>query len=209
MHKEFEKLTTYFCQNLFPLELVQKVIGKKLSDLFNTTNDPVTTVARDILYLSIPFLSFRLNRELKGEILKLTKKFYPQVDLRVRFRNDFTVGSFFKYKDMVDTLLRSNVVYEFSCGQGDATYIGETTRHLCTRIAEHRGVSIRTGKNLSSPKSNIFKHFVDTGHTISAENFKIISNCTRENLKLTESIFIHDRKPNLNNMDSSTPLNIL
>ena len=36
----------------------------------------------------------------------------------------------------------------FSCGQCTSTYIGETYRHLSTRIVEHKGIAIRTGQTL-------------------------------------------------------------
>ena len=83
--------------------MVQNIIGKKVSEFFNSTKDPITTVAKDVLYLRIPFLSGCLNGDLRKEILKLVNRFYPQVDLRIRFRNDFTVSSFFNHKDRIGT----------------------------------------------------------------------------------------------------------
>ena len=43
----------------------------------------------------------------------------------------------FSVKDSVPQGLRSRVVYKFSCAGCNASYIGETTRHLRTRAREH------------------------------------------------------------------------
>ena len=149
------------------------------------------------------------NRRLKNEILTLVRRFYPQIDLRIIFNNTSTIASFFKYKDKVPAHVRSNVVYKYQCPQCEDAYIGETTRHLTTRIAEHRGVSARTGNVLrTEPKSNIYSHFLNTGHDISPNSFTILYSDTMH-LKIAESILIHQHKPKLNSMTSSVPLRII
>ena len=115
---------------------------------------------------------------------------------------------FFKYKDTVPKELRSNVVYKYTCPQCSGTYVGETSRHLKTRIAEHRGVSARTGRQMCNVRSNIFQHRVDTGHTVTPDAFEVLHSGS-ENIKLTESILIHSLKPSLNTNLYSTPLNVL
>ena len=52
-------------------------------------------------------------------------------------------------KDTVPRSLRSNVVYKFNCAECNSAYVGETSRHLSTRVREHLYID----KN-----SNIFKH---------------------------------------------------
>ena len=47
------------------------------------------------------------------------------------------VGQYFSNKDKIPQELQSYVVYKFKCGCCGATYIGETSRHLPTRIKEH------------------------------------------------------------------------
>ena len=98
----------------------------------------------------------------------------------------------------------------YSCGLCSATYIGESIRHYQTRVSEHRGISSRTGMHYSKPpKSNIYIHFMETGHDIDSGNFGMIfSGCECE-IKLAESIKIHELKPILDDMVSSTPHNIL
>ena len=48
---------------------------------------------------------------------------------------------------------RSNVLNKFICAQCTSVYVGETSRHLSTRVREH----------LSTDKtSNIFKHLMSS-----------------------------------------------
>ena len=137
-------------------------------------------------------------------------KFFPQLDLKVIFQNKFSVGSFFRFKDRVPQLVKSNVVYFYKCGQCEATYCGETIRHLHTRIAEHKGVSPRTGRPIASPtNSSIRQHSELNDHPIVQTNFKILATSNRFDIKTVESIFIHKLKPTLNDSNASTPLHIL
>jgi hypothetical protein len=150
------------------------------------------------------------NNYVKNEIHSIISKFYPQVNVRICFRNQFNISSFFRLKDRIPSLVRSDVVYWYQCGQCNATYCGETTRHLHTRISEHRGISARTNRTVASPpNSNIRDHSLLLDHPIHVENFKIIASSNRFDLRTLESIAIHKLKPSLNDRGSSVPLNIL
>ena len=75
-------------------------------------------------------------------------------------------------KDPIPKFLKSFVVDEFLCRGCNACYIGETTRHLSTRIKEH----LKTDK-----KSHIFAHLVNnkTCKALSTENcFEIIDSAS-------------------------------
>ena len=72
--------------------------------------------------------------------------------------------------------LRSNVVYKFSCGRCNATYYGETCRHLSVRVDEHSGVSPLTGKKSKSKKSTAVKDDIPScDHIVSIDDFKILA----------------------------------
>ena len=115
----------------------------------------------------------------------------------------------FPFKDYVPKSVRSNIVYKYDCGICHSTYIGETTRHYNTRIAEHKGVSPLTGAPMSKVNSHIYQHFRETGHSIKDENFKILYNSNPLDIQIAESISIHEQKPDLNDKMSSTPLKLL
>ena len=55
----------------------------------------------------------------------------------------------FSVKDSVPQSLRSRVVYKFSCAGCNASYIGETTRHICARVRENL---------LSDKSSHVYRH---------------------------------------------------
>ena len=132
--------------------------------------------------------------------MQLFKKFYPQIRLRVILVNNNTIGNLFKFKDRLPTMLCSGIVYKYSCGGCDATYVGKSQRHLKTRISEHRGVSVRTGKPITRPAfSNIRDHAWDTDHRIIEDNFKIITKSTyNSDLSILEALAIHEHRPSLN-----------
>ena len=59
-------------------------------------------------------------------------------------------------------------------------------------------------------KSNIYQHYLQTRHEVLTSSFKIVFFSDREwETKLAESIHLHQFKPSINDMVSSTPLNIL
>ena len=83
-------------------------------------------------------------------------------------------------------------------------------KQLKIRISQHRGRSFRTDQLLTSPEfSNIRNHAHENNHPIHDCNFKILDTCNSFDLRLLESIYIHKKKPSLNDQNSSTELNIL
>ena len=125
--------------------------------------------------------------------------------------NKFTIANFFPFKERLPMGLKSSVVYKFSCAQcASGTYIGSTTRATHMRIAEHRGRSFRTGKLLANPgHSAIREHALKCRQTISEDDFTILGQeGAQTHLRILESIFIHQLKPGLNNMQSAFPLRI-
>ena len=106
-------------------------------------------------------------------------------------------------KDPIPKFLKSFVVYKSVCPGCKACYIGETTRHLPTRIKEH----LETDK-----KSYIFAHLVnkETCKALSTENyFEIIdSTSTPFKLKLKEAMHIIWKKPSLNKRQKHVSISI-
>ena len=205
---EISFLRRFFIINEFPQKLINCIFRDKIENL-SRSSLPIPTVNREPFYAKFPYISPHINKAINSEISQLMNRFYPQKKLHIIFSNSFSVGSFFKFKDKVPDQLRSNIVYLYSCLHCNATYVGETTRHLRTRISEHRGVSNRTGKLLrNNPNSNIYKHYLDSGHEICSESFSIVSDGL-QNLRVTESVLIHLQKPSLNLNVQSVELLIL
>ena len=115
----------------------------------------------------------------------------------------FKVADMFNVKDPIPRSLKYFVVYKFVCPGSNACYIGETTRHLSTRIKEH----LETDK-----KSNIFAHLVnnETCKALSTENcFEIIESVsTPFKLKLKEAMHIIWKDPSLNKQQKHVSISI-
>ena len=124
-------------------------------------------------------------------------------------RNPKTIGSLFKFKDTVPKLMRSLVVYKYSCPRCNlGTYVGSTKRMLKVRIDCHRGVSHRTGCSLNKKEfSSIRDHTTKCKATITYDDFDIIMQASNEtSLPILESLCIKQLVPSLNNQSSSAPL---
>ena len=207
-HLDLSYLRKHFSGNLYPQYLFDLSVRKYLDKMFNPQL-PVQSVQKLPVSITLPYLgplSIRLSKDLNNII----KKFYPQIQFRCLFNNKRTISSFFPFKDQIPLMVSSNIIYKYSCGQCQSIYIGETKRHLISRICEHKGISFRTNRPLSNPShSNIRQHAFNCDHPILTSNFSLLSKCPSNDLKLLESIYIHKIVPSLNNQNSSCPLNIL
>ena len=52
-------------------------------------------VSKKVKYTSIPFMSRNLDRSVHSDIEELARRFYPQINFSLSFKNSFTVNSFF------------------------------------------------------------------------------------------------------------------
>jgi len=99
----------------------------------------------------------------------------------------------FSVKDPVPLDLRSRVVYKFSCAGCNACYIGETSRHLSTRIHEH----LSRDRN-----SHIFQHLQQSEaccRFCSKNCFSIVDSAPNTlQLILKEAVHIRWENPTLN-----------
>ena len=143
-----------------------------------------------------------LSTEIKEKIIKHCKYYCKSTNIKIVF-SPFKVGDLFSVKESVPKYLRSFVVYRFTCPSCNASSIGETARHLTTRIKEHLE---------TDSKSHIFKH-LDTNRKCkelcNAECFEIIDSATSSyRLKLKEVMHITWEKPSLNKQVKQVSISI-
>ena len=132
--------------------------------------------------------------------------------LRVVFKPTARFLHFFSYKHVTPKALRSMVVYKYCCAGCNACYIGQMSRHLATRIAEHKGVSARTGKSPSCPRfSAVRTHTSVSGHEGGAfGRFEILDNSSNKyDLGIMESLYIKRFIPSPNRMTSACELQLI
>ena len=197
MHAEITYLFTYFQQNGFPQGLIHNAVNRFLNKLFQPTPAPIT-VPKESLYVPLPFLG-PLSFHTRNQLSKLLSKAYPQLNIKYIFTNNFTIGSLFPYKDRIPLRLQSYVVYEYRCCCS-ATYVGKTTSNMGKRMAEHQGVSDRTGtERVSKLHSAIRDHAEESGHPFDLEAFKIIGSARNSaSLDILEMLNIKFKRPSLN-----------
>ena len=141
----------------------------------------------------------------------LLRKYIPDVNFRFIFVNRRTIGSLFRYKDRVPTLLCSNIVYSFKCPDCTSRYTGSSCRNLKIRISEHMGVSHRSGIKITSPSfSRIREHALEYNHRITEDDFSIKyrAKCSSD-LRIAETLYIMKDRPDLNGTELATRLLIL
>ena len=56
---------------------------------------------------------------------RLMAKYYPNMELRVYFKNASNISRLFHVKDATPRVLKSKVVYRYSCAGCNAGYIGK------------------------------------------------------------------------------------
>ena len=209
LHNEIENLQKLFTNNGFPLKLLQNLTKKFLNNKISPVK-PVITVPKKIIYLSIPYIGPK-SETLKKNFHKYLSTNYPAINFRIILSNNFSIGSLFNFKDKVDPLLCSNVIYDFKCPNCNmGHYIGSTSRSLYVRSHEHRGTSYRTKRQIVSPFSSIRQHTEDKhGLLPNLKDFSIKRKVKDPSvLLIVESIFIKNCKPDLNNTICSHPLYI-
>ena len=144
---------------------------------------------------------------------ELVKRFYPQVDIQFAFRNRNTIGSYFRVKDCIPLRLRTGVVYKFTCGVCNDSYIGKTIQHLDSRISQHMGVSEYTYKVTQSSmnlQSSIRDHMKVHNMGVDPNSFSIMTQANSDlDLKVYETLFSHMLKPEICKNETSLTLQLV
>ena len=92
----------------------------------------------------------------------------------------------------VPSMIRSGVVYQITCPSCETSYVGYTTRHLQTRISEHR--------RLKGPmKAHLRKCKVYMDDC----QIKILASSSKSEtyLQTLEALYIRELKPKINTKD--------
>ena len=144
-----------------------------------------------ILYWQLPYKPCR-EQETRRTFDFINKNL-EDTKIQIAFNTKKT-RSFFPNKDPVEKSLQSNVVYKYNCGSCEKLYIGETVRHLSTRIAEHhKGQPTAT---------EVTKH----EHEFKEENFTVLLRT--KHTKIAEAIILKQEAVNkiLNENSRQTPI---
>ena len=208
-HQEIEYLSEFFEFNSYPSHILPNVIRKFLDKKLQPP-EQVLTVAKQRIYVSLPFIGI-FTSLLKKELTITLAKLYPMAEFRFCFSNPLTLQSLFKFKDSLSSMMQSGVVYKYTCPKCSlGTYIGSTDRLLQVRCCSHKGISYRTGLELTTKETSAIRtHSLKCQQQINFEDFKILAKSrSTYDLHILESLFIKSKIPTLNSDTSSTPLSI-
>ena len=97
-------------------------------------NPGASDISMKIVYWKLPYIK-ESEMEIRNRVHRLNK-ILKDSKIVIVFKTTKT-ANFFHRKDKMPIGLSSNVIYKFSCEHCPKCYIGETTRHLQTRINEH------------------------------------------------------------------------
>jgi len=168
--------------------VIKKFLEKEVKQTLPENND---NKKLDIHYFKLPYIG-KFSKSANKTINRMCGKFCKNLNIKLVF-TPTKINMYFSTKDSLPKSHKSFVVYKFSCAGCNSSYIGETQRHLSTRIKEH----------LSSDKSShIFKHLGENEacKSVCDENcFTVIDTASSPfRLKIKEAIHIGWEKPDLN-----------
>ena len=172
-------------------------MGKTITKLVSNNKPPERETPEVRLQMLLDYCG-QSSMTFKHKIVNLLKEYYPNEDTRVFFRSGLTLKSMLSHKERIPDELQSGVVYKYLCRSCNASYVGRTGRQLRVRIAEHRGVSFRTGQRISNPSfSAIREHLDKCDSHITPSNFSILHKANNFDLPILENLNINSLTPSL------------
>ena len=176
--------------------VIDKIIHRYLSEKMNPSqtrqNASPNSRKTSTHFYKLPYVG-RFFKIAQTKLRQLFKH-YCKADLDVKLVfSTFKLRNMFSVKDSLPQGLRSRVVYKFLCAGCNASYIGETTRHLCTRVREHL---------LSDKSSHVYRHLQSSRachDSCDTECFTILdSAASKFKIKIKEALHIKWEHPILN-----------
>ena len=188
-NEDVRSLLQIFKKNQYPESLINRVVKSYLNNAQNS-NTSTSTNDTSTIYFKLPFLN--ISNFTQRKVRMLAKKYCKNLNIKLAF-SSFKIKNLITVKDCVPRSLRSCVVYKFICAGCNSVYIGETSRHLSTRVREH----LFTDKN-----SHIFKHLKSSSTCKDACGegcFRVLDSASsHHNLRIKEALHIMWERPNLN-----------
>ena len=214
-HEEVTLLKNTFRKNQFPEHFIDRCTRSFLDRIFTEKKVIADDTPKTEVRICLPFLG-KISLESRTKLKNFVKTSFPTVKLQVVFNSPNRLRNFFSFKDKIPLSARSHILYQFSCGTCNGTYIGKTERHYGVRVFEHLGISLLTHKNYTynpnnSNNSGILNH-INHKHTKcigNEENFKIIGCAkTDYSLRIKEALLIHKCDPKINTDKGSVPIHL-
>ena len=185
-HLSLERAKKILNQNQYPEAFFEPIINQTLDNII--TEKEKKEVSEEELEKHKLFLYYR--GKASENFAKDLKKAHAPCRTIFKLKKLKTVLP--SLKPPVEKLLKSHVVYQIKCSSCDASYVGQTTRHLTTRLSEHK-----------SRKGPVKEHFFQCKNQIDNDCISVLDTTTNSDsfLLTLEAIWIRDIKPKINTKD--------
>ncbi len=177
LRQELDRIRQAFLDDGYPYHKIRRAIARGLEDRPVSPRDddekspPVAT-------LCIPFVD---------EFSSAMQRIARDCDVQCIFKPGRKLAGEFSSTIPIDPMQRSGVIYKVDCDDCEKSYVGETGRRLCKRIAEHKAAE-RDGL---IKKSCLAQHSVETSHRANFSDVKILTSEKNVALrKAKEAIYI-------------------
>lgn len=186
---ELRTISNILKMNSYPKAFIEK---HKLTSI--ETKEPIATVEKKPVFLTVPFYGDAAAMQLKNKLNSIFSRFvYAAKPIILYKMCKIPVAS---PKDRLPKPLTSSVIYSFNCSCG-AAYIGRTSRSLAVRSREHVPKWLldgRTGKSNSAITDHLKTCNFDRTSVFS--NFSIVCRCRHDRLlRILEALFIKRDQP--------------
>lgn len=189
--KNIDKVRNILIENSFPIHLTNNLINKITKKPSHIITEKETS--GNTKYFSLPYIPKLTENTQLQEIIN-------DKDISLAHKPNRTTATLFtQTKTKIETMEKSNVVYQITCtGKEDEecgrVYIGTTKRSLGTRIAEH-DADIKRKKYLTA----LSQHCLENEHTPDLRDVKILDTEIREGKRYTkESLRIQKHTHTIN-----------
>ena len=192
---EVSKLRKMFSANNYPMAFFDQALEKFLKKQNSPILDSSTSSSEPSgITFSIPFVG-EASHKFSKQVVSLIKSTF-ELDVLPVFTSN-KIGQYFSLKSSTPFALTSNVVYKFSClRDADCSYIGQTKRHLMTRVNEH---VVLSGSSKSAIKKHIKTCPICYNKNFDFNNFEVLKKCkTPFDTKIAEALFIRKFRPKIN-----------
>ena len=157
---DLENLKQVLLKNQYSLTMMDNVIKKYLQNTINKTNTgsmPAEMPNIETRYFKLPFIGM-YSKVTKSKIEKLCKRFWKCAKVKLALTSNILRQTYL-YKDSYPSVLSPEVLYKFVCASCNASYVGQTHRHLTTRVDEHFD---------KDKKSHIYQHLMSSADCLNA-----------------------------------------
>ena len=171
-HSNFDQILNVFVRKLtifeykgYPKNFVDFCIKKYLGKVF-IKKKVVLRASKKELICVLPFLG-KKSMQLRTRLVNSIESNLKFCKLKVIFQSRCKLNSLFHYKDSLQQIIPSDIVYRYMCSNCSITYYGKTCCHFFTRAAEHMGIFNLTGRRLKRAKqSAVSDHLLECNCSI-------------------------------------------